>query len=496
MKLADIPSKFSVPFASSAGGGYITAPVPEASQIGIANGRSSLPDGFPPLTFLPVGAGGYPPFGQDMNGVLFQSTGWGRWFSAGGPVKWDSSFSTKWGGYPKDAVVMSATVSGRYWRSTVDDNTTNPDTGGANWETSPLITSLIHYGTDTGTVNALTITDLNPPISAYALGLIVATKPANANTGFTTLTVSDAAGTPLAAKNIVRADGTGGKLVGNDIKSGAMSLFMYDGTSFQALAASGIAVLNASATLYVNGAIGSDANDGTANNAQHALATIQAAINKAFSYGPSSYVITIEVAAGTYAPFYTPSQPGPSIIVNGVGATTIIDNTATSLHCVTVFGPNTVQCQNLKVTAAGAGLGGFVASGNSAIVRTLSTSSSAIAGAIWEAFGGGQVLVSGNHTISGSAVSAFNCQFGGIMSVASVTITISTPVTITNFADCTSLGLLTMNGVSVPTFTNPGNVTGTRYRATTNGVINTQASGANFFPGTLAGSTATGGQYV
>jgi hypothetical protein len=40
-----------------------------------------------------------------------------------------------------------------------------------------------------------------------------------------------------------------------------------------------------------------------------------------------------------------------------------------------------------------------------------------------------------------------------------------------------------------------GGATGKRYVAELNGVINTFGGGANYFPGNVAGTTATGGQY-
>lgn len=131
MKAINIPTKFPIPFAGSAVAPNIR-PIPQASQIGIQAGAASLTDGFPPVTFLPVGAGGVPPFGADMNGIINQATGWDRWFSAGGPVAWDSAFSALIGGYPLGAVVR-ALVPASSWISTVDDNLTNPDTGGAGW---------------------------------------------------------------------------------------------------------------------------------------------------------------------------------------------------------------------------------------------------------------------------------------------------------------------------------------------------------------------------
>jgi hypothetical protein len=46
------------------------------------------------------------------------------------------------------------------------------------------------------------------------------------------------------------------------------------------------------------------------------------------------------------------------------------------------------------------------------------------------------------------------------------------------------------------TFTGGGVITGSRYNVTLNAVIDTRGGGANYFPGSTAGSTATGGQYA
>ena len=75
MKIANIPSKFAIPFASSAGAGYIRT-IPQ-TPTGTA-GQASLQQGFPPENFSPVSAGGVPPFGQDFNGLLNQVTSWKR----------------------------------------------------------------------------------------------------------------------------------------------------------------------------------------------------------------------------------------------------------------------------------------------------------------------------------------------------------------------------------------------------------------------------------
>jgi len=131
MKEADIPDKFPIPWANSASGTHKRS-IPTSSQIGTTDGRASLEDGWVPLNFIDESAGGVPPSGKDDNGIKNRMTATLRWYSAGMHPKYDSSFSTAIGGYPLGAVLMKSDNSG-FWRSTADDNTTNPDTGGAGW---------------------------------------------------------------------------------------------------------------------------------------------------------------------------------------------------------------------------------------------------------------------------------------------------------------------------------------------------------------------------
>lgn len=133
MQTSDVPANFPVPFANAAGVPYIAA-IPQASQIGVTAGKASLTDGFPPLTMTDLGAGGTWPFGQDFNGILKWSTDAIRWMQAGYFPKYDATFSTAIGGYPLNAVLLRGDGAG-LWRSTTENNTSNPDTGGANWVT-------------------------------------------------------------------------------------------------------------------------------------------------------------------------------------------------------------------------------------------------------------------------------------------------------------------------------------------------------------------------
>lgn len=134
MHATDIPTRLPLPFAAAAGGGYIRG-IPVASQIGIDDGAASLTDGFVPLNATPIGAGGIPPDIKDMNGILFEISGWARWVAAGGPVFYDAAFATAISGYPKGGVVASATLPGVLFVSTADSNTTDPEGGSpAGWQ--------------------------------------------------------------------------------------------------------------------------------------------------------------------------------------------------------------------------------------------------------------------------------------------------------------------------------------------------------------------------
>jgi hypothetical protein len=225
MQDTDVPAKFNIPWGNSAGPSYIRV-VPQASQIGVQAGAASLTDGYPPLTFTPEASGGVPPFGQDTNGILNQITAWLRWLAGGGdPPVYDSTFQSAIGGYRKGAVVSSATTFGHYWMSLVDNNTSNPDTGGANWAAwGPGATE---YVVDTGAANALVVTP-QTALTAYVNGVEFLVDPAHANTGAATINVSG-----LGAVPIVHVDGTA--LIAGEIQVNQLVRVAYFGSSFQYL---------------------------------------------------------------------------------------------------------------------------------------------------------------------------------------------------------------------------------------------------------------------
>ncbi|KVN25644.1 hypothetical protein WJ63_16065 [Burkholderia pyrrocinia] len=197
--------------------------IPEASQIGITPGAASLNDGFPPLTFTPITAGGIPPAGADFNGVLNLITQSIRWAHAGGRYAFSSTFSAdaNVGGYPAGAVLMSADQQGS-WLSLNDNNTDNPDTGaGTKWVPSHA------YGITAVTGLASSNVTLTPAQAMKAKITLAGTLTANVQiifptwtrdwtvvnntTGAFTVTAKTASGTGIvlaAGQQRITGDGT------------------------------------------------------------------------------------------------------------------------------------------------------------------------------------------------------------------------------------------------------------------------------------------------
>lgn len=107
----------------------------------------------------------------------------------------------------------------------------------------------------------------------------------------------------------------------------------------------------------------------------------------------------------------------------------------------------------------------------------------------------GEIVFSSNYTIvasgGGTGCSWNATSKGTILLLAPIVIDQSGgSISFGNWACVNDAGLIAATGL---TFN--GGSTGTRYSATTNGIINTGGGGANYFTGTIAGSTATGGIY-
>jgi len=193
------PSKFAKPFADSGAKNAIPTP----SQISITPGAASLTDGFPPLTRTPIAAGGIPPFGEDMNGILYEITDAVQWEQAGGAYPYDSAFATAVGGYPLGAVV-AATDGAGYWITTTANNTTDPESGGAGWRPlkhagptaitmtgSNVTATALQAAKDIIVISGALVADVNLILPTYVKTWTVL----NNTTGAHSITVKTASGT-------------------------------------------------------------------------------------------------------------------------------------------------------------------------------------------------------------------------------------------------------------------------------------------------------------
>lgn len=122
------------PTAPIAGGK--TAPFPAASQIGMVDGAASLADGFVPLNMIDPATGGIPPFGVDMNGVLYLLSAWIAYLAAGQLPQYDATLQTAMTGYAVGSRLSQAADPAAVWINVVAGNVTDPDTGGAGWVSS------------------------------------------------------------------------------------------------------------------------------------------------------------------------------------------------------------------------------------------------------------------------------------------------------------------------------------------------------------------------
>jgi hypothetical protein len=360
------------------------------------------------------------------------------------------------------------------------------------------------FAVDSGPANLLSIA-LTPPLLALVEGMAVWVRAAQNNTGPATLAVN-----AIGGRNIVRRGG--GVLQAGDIKGGFMTLLVYNGlnNNFELYGATydavpGSPVLVANSNLYVNTATGSDTlYDGTSGiiTGPHGpFKTIQRAVNETFKYGPSVYTMTINVAAGTYPEaINTPNTLGPSLIIKGAGISATFVTGANNTHTFSVDAANQMTVQDLSVsTGTGTGPPCCFSSSGGASLFTYNTISDFVYGYVWSAYTG--YVYAGTHTFKngGSCMIIFSAFYNSFLSLRNNNVfTFQGPFNVSAMvAAASSNGSISVGAAPYqPTFVNPGYVTGQKYNADVNGVINTQGAGVNFFPGSVAGSTARGGQYA
>lgn len=115
-----IPKFFQRAFAQN--GGKQDVPITGDTS----GGRASYDVGFPPVTRIPIVAGGIPPFGTDFNGVLYDLSKAIQYVQSGVAFPFNQDFATAIGGYEIGAIVSDASDKSLLWVNGTANNTAFP----------------------------------------------------------------------------------------------------------------------------------------------------------------------------------------------------------------------------------------------------------------------------------------------------------------------------------------------------------------------------------
>lgn len=233
------------------------------------------------------------------------------------------------------------------------------------------------------------------------------------------------------------------------------------------------------ATLYVR-ADGSDSNSGLVDSAGGAFLTLGHAVSVALSF----YIdAEVHVGAGTFGGAWGAGSGSVSIIGAGAASTTIDSVVAQAGQQISVSG-----CR--ITTASGTGLDSY---GAGAELSAYDIDLGACSYAHVRASAGGVVGLS-DYTVSGGGGAHLRAEsFGRVLCDGAATLAAN--ITLTDgWAVGDGIGYINYDGGSIAL--GGHTVTGKRYDIRAGSVCDTHGGGASFFPGSIAGTTASGGQYL
>lgn len=171
-----IPKFFQRAFAQN--GGKQDVPITGDTS----GGRASYDVGFPPVTRIPIVAGGIPPFGTDFNGILYDLSQAIQYVQSGVAFPFNQDFATAIGGYEIGAIVSDASNKSLLWINGTASNTAFP-TGWTQFtlvQATETLRGTMRIGTqtevDAGTIDTVAVTPKKLragfAISAAATGYI------------------------------------------------------------------------------------------------------------------------------------------------------------------------------------------------------------------------------------------------------------------------------------------------------------------------------------
>lgn len=252
-------------------------------------------------------------------------------------------------------------------------------------------------------------------------------------------------------------------------------------------------VLTANRTYYVR-TDGNDSNNGLADTAGGAFLTIQQAVNTACALDLSIYTVTIQCRTGTggSSPITLKSYIGNGpITLQGDTVTpsnvTISTTSANCINATNVIGKWALTGLKFATTTSGYGISAIASQISVGVVEFGACATGHI-----DAEQGANVTFLNNYTISGGSTRHWFATTMALIQCTNLTITLTgTPAFSTAFLVASRAGGALISG---DTFT--GSATGTRYIVSFNAWADTAGAGATYLPGSIAGSTASGGQYA
>jgi hypothetical protein len=240
--------------------------------------------------------------------------------------------------------------------------------------------------------------------------------------------------------------------------------------------------LTSNTTYYVSPS-GSDANTGGTPTA--AFKTVQQAVNSVTSLDLNGFAVTLQLADGTYAEnvIIPVVDDGVLIITGNVGApANVVVQSVTA-----AYGTVVASITNLSLTN-GSPATRIFASGGGVSISFSNVVFGAVTSAHISADTGAHVAATGAYSIVGGGNAHIKSIRGASVEVVGETVTLTgVPAFAVAFVFAQYCGTIIATGNTFG-----GSATGPRYSASLNGVIYT--AGATL-PGSIAGSTATGGQY-
>lgn len=216
-----------VPFASQ--GDKNTIPATPSTGTGQSN-YASYQKGFPLVTMTPLVAGGLPPQGMDMNGILFALSSSVGFMQSGGLPTFDADFASTIGGYPLGAVLQSNDGASAYV-STIANNTTDFNestesigTSWLPWAGDAAKGSSLYIAVGEGTSDAITAT-FDPAITELTNGLVVFVRALASNATTTPTFNPDGLGAATITKGTYQP-----LAVGDIAGNGYWMILQYDST--------------------------------------------------------------------------------------------------------------------------------------------------------------------------------------------------------------------------------------------------------------------------